>query len=114
MSLRSRRIYREPRIRTQFECLCASTSKKGEATLVNISYTGALLSQPTLTPPRGDAVIVKLPLPGDRHFHLRGRVTRYDSSGFALEFDRMDDEVRRLVDDAAAIVSGVPTSRLRS
>jgi hypothetical protein len=103
MSPRARRIPRNARVRTQFECLCASTSRKGEATLVNISYTGALLSQPTLTPPRGDVVIVKLPLPGDRHFHLRGRVARYDSNGFALEFDRMDDEIRRLVDDAAAI-----------
>ncbi len=39
-------------------------------------------------------------------FKLVGHVTRHSSSGFAIEYDdNLDPDLRRMVDDAAAVVA---------
>ena len=40
-------------------------------------------------------------------FELVGHVVRLTESGFAIEYEVEDPEVRRLVDDVSAIVSAV-------
>jgi hypothetical protein len=40
-------------------------------------------------------------------FELTGHVVRHSSTGFAIEYeDIVDPDVRRMVDDAAAVVAG--------
>ena len=80
--------------------------------LTNISYSGALIEDTSMQPEIGAATVlyVYLKPPGAFHavssFRLTGRVVRHSSTGFAVEFtDRFDPNVRRLVDDAAAILT---------
>jgi hypothetical protein len=80
--------------------------------LANISYSGALIEDTSMQPEIGTAAVLYLYLkpPGAFHavspFRLTGNVVRHSSTGFAVEFtDRFDPDVRRLVDDAAAILT---------
>jgi hypothetical protein len=81
-------------------------------TLVDISYSGALVEDTSMQPEIRTPVVLYLYLapPGDfkavSPFKLTGHVVRHSSTGFAIEFtDRFDPDVRRLVDDAAAILT---------
>ncbi len=96
------------RIRTWFECPCAATLERGEATLATSSSTGAALSGVSITPPRGDAIRVEIPLSTSGTFSLRGYVVRHIGSGFAIEFDPIDEQTKALVDNAAALVNWDP------
>ena len=84
---------------------------EGTATLVNISYTGALLQDPAPRPEIGTPVTLFLFLQQPRAFkaelpsELPGVVVRHGSGGFAVRFkDNLDSDVRELVDYAAALV----------
>jgi len=79
--------------------------------LSNISYSGALIEEASMQPEIGASAILYVYLePPDSFraaspFRLTGRVVRNSPTGFAVEFtDRFDPDVRRLVDDAAAIL----------
>ena len=85
---------------------------EGVATLVNISYTGALLENTKMRPEVGTPIKLYVYLKPPRAFEavapseLFGVVARHGPSGFAVEFaDSHDPELRQMVDDAAAIVA---------
>jgi hypothetical protein len=80
--------------------------------LVNISYSGALIEDTSMQPEIGTPVVLYLYLnPPDNFeavspFRLAGRVVRHGSTGFAIEFkNTFDPDVRRVVDDADAIMA---------
>jgi hypothetical protein len=99
------RVEREPRIRTEFEALYSSGRTEGAGALVDISYTGARFAAASFAPPIGAEIRAYVFIQPVSPFPLQGRVVRSDPTGFAIEWEKADDEVRRFVDDAAAIVA---------
>ena len=80
-------------------------------TLANISYSGTLIEDTSMQPEIGTPCVLYLYLkpPGAfkavSPFRLSGHVVRHTSTGFAIEHeDNFDPDVRRMVDDAAAIL----------
>ncbi len=80
--------------------------------LANISYSGALIEGTSMQPEIGTPIALYLFLkpPGAfkavSPFKLTGHVIRHSSTGFAIEYiDRFDPYVRRMLDDAAAILA---------
>ena len=85
---------------------------EGDGRLANISYSGALIEDITMQPEIGTRVVLYVYLEPPGSFEaatprkLVGHVTRHSSSGFAIEYDdNLDPDVRRMVDDAAALVT---------
>ena len=95
---------RETRIRTQFETLSAS----GTAVLTDISYSGALLGETSVLPDVGSEITIYVFLQPVDPIELTGNVVRHTENGFAIEYKDVSKAVRRLVDDAAAIVRTPP------
>ena len=88
-----------PRKKVRFSVLCRTGLKQSEATLVDISLTGALLES-TILPPPGMIVTIKLAqLEQEEPIALTGRSVRYTSRGFAIEFLSLTEELRKLIDD---------------
>jgi hypothetical protein len=92
----------------------SSTSGRFEVVgeLANISYSGALIEDTSMQPEIGTPIVLYVYLnpPGDfkavSPFKLTGYVVRHSSTGFAIEFDNtFDPDVRRMVDDADAILT---------
>jgi hypothetical protein len=86
--------------------------------LVNISYSGALIEDTSMQPEIDTPVVLYLYLnpPGDfkavSPFELKGHVARYSSTGFAIQFENtFDPDVRRVVDDADAIMAASHSPR---
>ncbi len=79
--------------------------------LANISYSGALIEGTTMRPEVGTLVTLYVsleppsPFEAATPFELAGHVVRHTTTGFAIEYKDLDPEVRRMVDDAAAIVA---------
>ncbi len=80
--------------------------------LANISYSGALIEDITMQPEIGTPIILQVffkppgSLKAATPFKLVGHVVRHTATGFAIEYkDNLDPDVRRMVDDAAAIVA---------
>ncbi len=80
--------------------------------LTNISYSGALIEDTTMWPKIGTPIILYLHLnppsafTATSPFKLAGHVVRHSSTGFAIEYDdNLDPDVRRMVDDAVAVVA---------
>jgi hypothetical protein len=80
--------------------------------LANISYSGALIEDTSMRPEIGAPVVLYVYLKppsafeATTPFELVGRVVRHSSAGFAIEYqDNLDPDVRRMVDDAAAVVA---------
>ena len=103
---------RDDRILIRLEVYCSFERVEGTASLANISYTGALVEDTTVRPEIGARVklYVHLKPPcafeAETPFELTGVVVRHSSNGFAVEFeDNHDPDVRRMVDDAVAIVA---------
>ncbi len=91
---------------------CSFERMEGVASLVNISYTGALLGNTTMRPKIGTRVSLYVYLEPPRASEaaipseLTGLVSRHSSDGFAVTFESSHDPyMRRIVDDAAAIVA---------
>jgi len=85
---------------------------EGAGVLANISYSGALIEDTAMRPEIGTSIIffVYLKPPSafeaETPFELSGHVVRHSSTGFAIEYeDIVDPDVRRMVDDAAAVVA---------
>ncbi len=91
---------------------CSFERVEGIATLVDISYSGALLQDTALWPEIGTPITLYVFLKQPRAFiaelpsELAGVVVRHTSYGFAVKFDsNLEPDVRQLVDNAAALVA---------
>ncbi len=80
--------------------------------LVNISYSGALIEDTGMWPKIGTPVVLYVYLkPASAFeaatpFELAGSVARHSSTGVAIQYHyTLDPDVRRMVDDAAAVVA---------
>ncbi len=80
--------------------------------LANISYTGALIEDTSVQLEIGTPIVLYVHLEppsafkAATPFKLAGRVVRLSATGFAIQYDyNLDPDVRRMVDDAAAIVA---------
>jgi hypothetical protein len=81
-------------------------------TLTNISYSGALIEDTSMQPEVRTPCVLYLYLKPPSAFEavspfrLTGHVVRHTSTGFAIEYeDTFDPDMRRMVDDAAAILT---------
>jgi len=98
-------IRRSPRIRTWFETHFSSQRQEGEGVLADVSYTGARVEDTGIQPSIGALAILYVCLPDDpKPFQLEGRVTRHTDAGFAIEYARPDQDMRRGVDRIAEMV----------
>lgn len=101
-------IRRSPRIRTWFETHFSSQRQEGEGVLADISYTGARVEDTGIQPKIGALAILYVCLPDDaKPFQLEGKIARHTDSGFAIEYERANEETRRGVDRIAELV-GLP------
>jgi hypothetical protein len=101
-------IRRSPRIRTWFETHFSSQRQEGEGVLADISYTGARVEDTGIRPSIGALAILYVCLPDDpKPIQLEGRVARHTDAGFAIEYEKPDQDTRRGVDRIAEMV-GLP------
>lgn len=96
---------KDPRFRTRFDALYSLERAEGAGVLADLSYTGARLENVSIWPPLDTKVRLYVFIQPVSPFELIGRVVRLTDSGFAIEYEVEDPEVRRLVDDVSAIVS---------
>jgi len=95
---------RSPRFPTRFDALIAADSVHGAGELVEISYAGARLDEASARPPVGARVTLYVFVAPIAPFEVTGRVARHTETGFAVSYDLFDPDIRRLVDDVAALV----------
>ena len=104
---------RDDRISIRLEAYCSFGRFEVVGVLTNISYSGALIEDTSMQPEIGTRIVLYVylkPLSAfeavTTPFELTGHVVRHSSTGFAIEYkDNLDRDVRRMVDDAAAIVA---------
>ncbi len=103
---------RHNRIPIRLAAFCSHGRVEGAGVLANISYSGALIEDTSVRPEIGAPVILYVYLKppsafgAATPFKLAGHVVRHTPTGFAIEYkDNLDPHVRRMVDDAAAIVA---------
>ena len=101
--MRNRR--REGRVTTRFESLISTGPTEGTGVLADISSVGALVEESTLKPEIGKPIRLYVFVQPVAPFEVVGTVVRHTESGFAIEYGDLSDEIRRLVDDAAAMVA---------
>ncbi len=98
---------RHVRFTTTMDAHCSSDPGEGIGVLANISYCGALVEDASIKPSVGSRVRVYVfvepvdPIAPASPYEFVGRVVRHSSSGFAIEYEDDDPEVRQLVDGAA-------------
>jgi hypothetical protein len=92
------------RVKTRFESLISMGESEGVGVLSDISYSGAFIKEASGTPELGDTIRLYVFVQPVSPFHVEGKVIRADESSFAIQYENLDPEVQRLVDDAAAIV----------
>lgn len=100
---------RSPRFRTRFDSLISATNAEGAGLLDEISYAGARLEGTSIQPPIGSKVTLYIFVQPVAPFELQGQVARHTETGFAVLYELFDPEIRRLVDDVAAIVAAPPS-----
>ncbi len=103
---------RDNRIPLPLEVHYSFGRAEGAGVLANISYSGALIEDTAMRPKIGTPIVLYVYLhppsafEAATPFELSGHVIRHSSTGFAIEYeDIVDPDVRRMVDDAAAIVA---------
>jgi len=103
---------RADRFPTPLKVYCSFERVEGIATLINISYTGALLADTEMRPEIGTRVQLYVHLKPPCAIEavapseLTGVVARHSSDGFAIKFeDDHDPDVRQMVDNAAGVVT---------
>ncbi len=103
---------RADRFPISLKVYCSFERVEGIARLVNISYTGALIDNTAMRPEIGTPIklYVYLEPPRDLEMgaasELTGAVARHSSDGFAVKFkDNHTPHVRRMVDEAAAVIT---------
>jgi hypothetical protein len=98
---------RDPRFTLVLNAHYSSGPEEGIGVLSNISYSGALIEDTSVRPTVGTRVRVYVfvessdPIAPASPYELVGRVVRHSRSGFAIEYEDPDPEVRELVDEAA-------------
>ena len=99
---------RGDRVSTALNAHYSAGPEEGIGVLANISYSGALVEDSSVQPTVGSRVRIYVfiepvdPIAPASPYELVGRVVRHSSSGFAIEYEDADPEVRQLVDEAAA------------
>ncbi len=100
------------RVSMRLEAYCSEDLFEVVGVLADISYSGALIEDTSMQPEIGTPIVLYLYLkpPGAfkavSPFKLTGHVVRHSSTGFAIEYEHsFDPGVRRMVDDAAAILA---------
>jgi len=96
---------KDARFRTRFDALYSSGPTEGAGVLVDISYSGARVQEVSFWPAVGTQVRLYLFVQPIQPFELVGTVVRKTPDGFAISYEVSDPEIRRLVDDVAAIVA---------
>ncbi len=103
----------DKRIPTDLQAFYYARRVDAMGVVANISYSGALIEDITVQPEIGTFVVLYVYLEppsafeAATPFQLTGSVVRHSSAGFAIKYkDNLDSDVRRMVDDAAAIVAG--------
>ena len=98
---------RDERYCTALNAHYSAGPEDGIGVLSNISYSGALIEDSSVKPIVGTRVRIYVfvepadPIAPASPYELVGRVIRHSSSGFAIEYEDPDPEVRDLVDGAA-------------
>ncbi|MBW2542668.1 MAG: PilZ domain-containing protein [Deltaproteobacteria bacterium] len=98
---------RDPRFAVALNAHYSAGPEEGIGVLSNISYSGALIEDSSVRPTVGSRVRIYVfveprdPIAPASPYELIGRVVRHSSSGFAIEYEDPDPEVRELVDEAA-------------
>jgi hypothetical protein len=102
---------RADRFPTPLKVYCSFERVEGIATLINISYTGALLTDTEMRPEIGTRVQLYVHLKPPCAIEpvapsaLVGVVARHTSDGFAIMFeDDHDPDIREMVDNATGVV----------
>ncbi len=99
---------RAPRYVTALNAHYNAGPEEGIGVLANVSRSGALIEGSSVQPTVGSRVRVYVfpetvdPIAPASPYELVGRVVRHSPSGFAIEYEESDSEVRLLVDKAAA------------
>jgi len=98
---------RANRFRMPLQVYCSFGRTEGVASLANISHSGALLEGTEMRPEVGTPIDLYLHLkPPSKPLELFGVVIRHSSYGFGVVFeDKLDPDLRRMVEDAAAVVA---------
>ncbi len=103
---------RDYRISIRLEAFYSFGRMEDEGMLADISYSGALIEGTMMQPEIGTHITIYVYLEPPSAFkavtpfELTGHVVRHSSAGFAIEYkDDHDHDVRRMVDDAAAILT---------
>ena len=96
---------RGARVKTRFESLYSTGPAEGTGMLADISYSGAQIVGASLKPEVDKPLRIYVFVQPVAPFELVGTVVRHTDDGFAIAFESLSDELRRFVDDAAAIVN---------
>ena len=96
---------RDLRFKTRFDALYSTGPVEGAGILSDLSYSGARLESASLWPGVGTEVRLYVFVHPVAPFELIGRIVRRTDSGFAIEYDVNDPEVRRVVDDVSGLVT---------
>jgi len=95
---------RHLRLNIRFDTLYSTGATEGSGVLTEISYTGARIENVMNPPKEGTLVRIYIFVQPVAPFEIAGHVARVDGDGFAIHYDNFDDDLRRFVDDVAAIV----------
>jgi len=87
--------------------LCSAGEVEGAGTLKNISRSGACLASASHVPELGTKVRLYIFIQPVCPFELAGEVVRCEDGEFAIRYSNLDADVGRLVDDVAALVTGL-------
>ena len=101
---------RSLRFKTHFDVLYSAGPEEGAGVLSEVSYAGARLENTSLRPALGARVKLYVFVQPVMPFELEGHVARITDSGFAIQYELFDPEIRRLVDDLCALVAAPPAA----
>jgi hypothetical protein len=95
----------EGRVPTRFESLYSAGRTEGTGTLADISYSGALIEGTSSRPDIGSPLRIFVFIQPVSPVELVGEVVRHTEQGFAIEFSKLSEELKRFVDDVGAMVN---------
>jgi len=103
---------RAKRVQIRLETYYAYGWVEGAGVLANISYSGALIEGTPAQPDVGTPIVLHICLHPPSvfevasPFEILGHVARHSPSGFAVKYGNgVDQALRRMVDNAAAVVA---------
>jgi hypothetical protein len=96
---------KNPRFKARFDALYSSGAREGAGVLAELSYAAVRLEETSIRPDVGTHVVLYIFVRPVQPFELAGEVVRHTERGFVVAIDPPSVEVRRLVDDVAAVVT---------